>query len=446
MSATRFLTIIGLAALSATASAQLVSSNVNGVTTVMTTDDAGTTGLLVTGTMNKDLALGTRSDNTLWYPRLWVKYNSGNIGIGTSAPGAKLDVAGNMRMQNEIKFTNGDAMKGLVWSFGDFSNYNSRIDDYNGNLGLYTDDNFYIGGINTITGTPGDAKFYLNTVSGNVGIGTTEPLERLHVNGTGRFSGLKVDANNALELGTGLVKESEAGKICYGCYGAEVLHIVGAGTTTANRKIKLYAEGGMTVAGNVGIGATPFADIQLNLGDIYAAGGKNLLVGDDTYLSDVDVANVLGIYGNADNAVGGIKLGSNGPVLWGQSGTLSIGTGPSTPVGTYKLFVEGGILTEKLRVALKSSADWADHVFTGNYQLMPLEQVAAYIGKHKHLPGVPSAEKLVAGGGIDVNEMFAKQMEKIEELTLYVIDLNRKMAAVNTENQQLKQNLSSSNK
>jgi hypothetical protein len=165
-------------------------------------------------------------------------------------------------------------------------------------------------------------------------------------------------------------------------------------------------------------------------------------VGDDTYLSDVDVANVLGIYGNVNSAVGGIQLGSNGPLLWGEDGALSIGNISTTP-GTYRLFVESGILTEKVKVALKSSADWADYVFSGNYQLMPLEQVAEYIGKNKHLPGLPSAEKLVAEGGIDVNQMFAKQ---IEELTLYVIDLNRKMAALSTENHQLKQNLSSPKK
>ncbi len=351
MKITPFLTIIGLTVFSSTVVAQAVTSNVNDVTTVMTTDDAGTTGLLVTSTMNKDLALGTRSDNGFWYSRLWVKYNSGNIGIGTNSPSEKLDVAGNVRIHDN----------------------------------------------------------------------------RLYLRGTG-------DNNHG--IGFNAFNTNIDGPVVFGTSGGAL------GSTGGGNKTALIWNND----GNIGIGRTPLSNTQFVLHDVYAAGGKNLLVGDDSYLSDIDVVNIMGLYGNVDNTVGGIKLGSNGPVLWGQSGTLSIGTGPSTPVGTYKLFVEGGILTEKLKVAIKSSADWADHVFANNYYLMPLEQVAAFINNHKHLPGLPSAEQLVAKGGIDMNQMFAKQMEKIEELTLYVIDLNRKVAELNTEKQQLQQTILSHKK
>ena len=363
---------------------------------------------------------------------------NGNVGIGTTAPAAKLDVSGNMRLSNEIRFTNDTAMKGLIWGFNDLSGYNSRIDDYDGHLRILTDDHFYLGGINA-NGTPGNTSFYVNTVSGNIGIGLTAPTSRLHVAGDIRLNESKIylrGLDNNHGIGYDAFNTSIDGPVIFGFKGGAL------GSTWGGNSTSLIWNND----GNIGIGRTPLSNVQLALEDKYEAGGKNLLIGNDAYLTDVDFPNLLGIYGEQDNAIGGIQLGSSGPRLWGQGGALSIGNTPSAPVGTYKLLVEGGILTEKLKVALKNSTDWADYVFGDNYQLMPLEQVAEYIGKNKHLPGLPSAEKLVAGGGIDMNEMFAKQMEKIEELTLYVIDLNRKMAALTTENQQLKQSLSSPNK
>jgi hypothetical protein len=98
-------------------------------------------------------------------------------------------------------------------------------------------------------------------------------------------------------------------------------------------------------------------------------------------------------------------------------------TYPST-TGNYKLYVEGGILTEKVKVALRSTANWADYVFEKNYDLMPLKNVEEYIAIHKHLPGIDSASEL-AKNGLDLAEMQAKHMAKIEEMMLYIIDQNK---------------------
>jgi small-conductance mechanosensitive channel len=57
------------------------------------------------------------------------------------------------------------------------------------------------------------------------------------------------------------------------------------------------------------------------------------------------------------------------------------------------------------------------------------------------LPGIQSAETLMKEGGIDVNQMFAKQMEKIEELTLYIIEINKKLEKLENENTALKSSL-----
>lgn len=96
------------------------------------------------------------------------------------------------------------------------------------------------------------------------------------------------------------------------------------------------------------------------------------------------------------------------------------------PAG-YRLYVKGGILTDKVKVAVFCSTQWADYVFAEDYKLKSLDEVEEFTKTNKHLPGVPSADDIVKNGGIDVNEMFAKQMEKIEELTLYLIQLKNEL-------------------
>lgn len=108
-------------------------------------------------------------------------------------------------------------------------------------------------------------------------------------------------------------------------------------------------------------------------------------------------------------------------------GSVLIGNS-ATPAG-YKLYVQSGILTEKVKVAVKTSANWADYVFDKKYKLPSLTEVECYIKVNNHLPNIPSAEE-VKKEGIDLGEMDAKLLAKIEELTLYIIEMNKKTAAL----------------
>jgi hypothetical protein len=143
---------------------------------------------------------------------------------------------------------------------------------------------------------------------------------------------------------------------------------------------------------------------------------------------------------------GNVGIGTINPLqkLDIQNGEVRIGN-VTTPAG-YKLYVETGILTEKIKVSLKTSVEWADYVFEKNYKLKPLDEIEKFIKANKHLPGVPSAEEIIKNGSIDVNEMFAKQMEKIEELTLYLINMKKELTAMQKENNELKISISNFNK
>jgi hypothetical protein len=96
-------------------------------------------------------------------------------------------------------------------------------------------------------------------------------------------------------------------------------------------------------------------------------------------------------------------------------------------VNNYKLFVETGILTEKIKVALSNDPlNWSDFVFADDYQLRTLDEVEEYIRENKHLPEIPSTEE-VHREGLDLAQMDARLLQKIEELTLYVIEQNKRI-------------------
>ncbi|MCA0234366.1 MAG: hypothetical protein LCH91_28175 [Bacteroidetes bacterium] len=122
------------------------------------------------------------------------------------------------------------------------------------------------------------------------------------------------------------------------------------------------------------------------------------------------------------------------------AGAGGLGLPTSFTAGAYRLYVQDGILTEKLKVALRNSTDWADYVFAPDYKLAPLEDVETFIKANNHLPNVPSADEM-ANNGLDVSKTSAKLMEKIEELTLYVIELNKQVKALQSENKALIQKI-----
>lgn len=121
---------------------------------------------------------------------------------------------------------------------------------------------------------------------------------------------------------------------------------------------------------------------------------------------------------NTDNPTARFTV--NGNVLIGDPATVTI------PNANYKLFVETGILTEKVKVAVKNTANWSDFVFEPGYELRPLVEVEQYIADHKHLPDIPSADEVVKDG-VDLGEMDARLLQKVEELTLYIIALERRI-------------------
>jgi hypothetical protein len=114
------------------------------------------------------------------------------------------------------------------------------------------------------------------------------------------------------------------------------------------------------------------------------------------------------------------------------NGAFMIGTNQSET--GYKLAVKGKIKAQEVKV---TATEWADFVFADDYMLPPLAEVEVFIQANKHLPAIPS-EAEVLEKGIELGEMNAKLLQKIEELTLYTIEQEKRMEQKDRDIQALK--------
>jgi|GEM_PF-4619008 len=186
--------------------------------------------------------------------------------------------------------------------------------------------------------------------------------------------------------------------------------------------------GGVVIPwGKVGIGTkTPTEKLHVN-GDVRIHATSN---GRDFYLRPG--SGSLDMY-NANLSLNRYSNMNISMVLGGGN----VGIGTSTPKN--KLSVNGTIWAKKVKVTLEDAADW---VFEEDYELRSLEEVEEHITKYKHLPDMPSAEEF-RENDLDVAEMDNRLLQKIEELTLYLIEQNKDIQLLKKENQELKKLINS---
>jgi hypothetical protein len=392
--------------------------------------------------------------------KMTITGSDGKIGIGKTNPTFQLDVKTNSGLNDdgiavenasgksaEIKLR-ANSTGGRIYSLRCQGSNNSQpgafgIYDYNIIKYRFLIDSLGNVGIGTNTTKPGNRLEVNSEVAGQSGLRMTQLTANSSAsNSNGKV--LSVDANGDVILTTCCATSTNDWSRNTGTStlypsamsGASYTDRVALGTnsvhsTSLQRDARLMVNGGDIIVqedmSNNTSGPDNGADIWL-----LDNNGKGLdLFGQDGKAEIASVGNGTGLYFTSDGAYHGMIMHGDA----GNQGKVQIGN-VTTP-GNYKLYVENGILTEKVKVAIKSTAFWADYVFTPQHTLRNLYDVEKYIQQHQHLPGIESATTLVQEG-LDLGAMQAKQMEKIEELTLYLIDMKKQLDQLQQQNNELK--------
>lgn len=296
-------------------------------------------------------------------------------------------------------------------------------------IGIYPNADFHVGGNAVFGANPGTdvrltvdavssqsynmaiARFSINGApkmvvdeSGFVGIGTDSPSDLLSVEGG------KVVVNNGHLAVTGDQINTEPIAVIAATTNFKGnSHIIGV--SGISNPAPGFGYGGKFSGGFVGAEATATGSGLLSFGLFATASGAQ---------------RNYAVYSNGDTKV---------------TGRLFIGTSlnDEDDGAGYELVVDGKMIAEELKV--KNSVNWPDYVFESDYQLSSIAEVSDFIGRHGHLPGIPSAAEVADDGGYDLGEMQRMQMEKIEELMLYIIDLDTRNTRLEQENRAIRQEL-----
>jgi hypothetical protein len=305
-------------------------------------------------------------------------YSGGNVGLGTHVPWSPMTVGGDLTLFNPVQANSGVAA--LIFNNPNISGANTTSNL--ARIYAVTASALYASNLvfDIRSGNAVYEAMRLNH-SGFLGIGTTNPSERLEVAGK-----LRVSENGSdYSVLSHTSNQSETGYNAVWPDQHERAFII---------KANAYMDG-------------------------YGAGGG----GFQFWTYDKNDGGAWGSYS------GGLKRA----MVIRRNGRVGIGTvNPQS-----ELAVNGIITSKEVNVTL---AGWSDYVFQSDYRLMTLPEVESFIQKNGHLPEVPSASTVLTNG-VNVGEMSNITIRKIEELTLYVIQLNKEKEALQKQNQDLEQRL-----
>lgn len=291
---------------------------------------------------------------------------------------------------------------------------------------------FVVGNTDTVCENSGCAIAFgeQNRVYGSasIALGGNVIINGFYCLGAGRF--LKTNGDYSMVLGYGIYGTGNAPNLFLENNYNKTL-LIGFNSTkptlTVGPSPNDYSQGSYDKTGKVGIGDIPVPELAAKLhlrSDTGEDAGMILEpknpTANRTYIQMHDSTHILQVDNNGSMTLRS-KTGINFAPLMLEG---RVGVNIVNESEDYAFAVNGGILTDE--VMIREVENWYDNVFEDGYDLLSLDELQKYVAKNKHLPDVPS-EKEVLESGYKVSEMQGVLLKKIEELTLYVLEQQKRI-------------------
>lgn len=310
-------------------------------------------------------------------------------------------------------------------------------------------------------------------ILGKLGIGTTQPQEMLHVNGAIRGGGANGEVTLKGDNGSVTIGATDAQTMTFNTdkskfvFNKPIYNKSGIYDSWSNTNLQFNTNGTNRMVilsnGNVGIGLTNPRE-KLHISGPIRGDGTNGALRIRTDMGTTEIGptdpgysrfntTLSAFYFNKKIIIesGTISSSINVPLYFKIGDTsipMYIRTNGNVGIGTltpqYKLDVEGSLHAQTLNVDSVLCAEeiivrtnGADFVFADDYQLLPLSEVKAFITENKHLPEIQSAQEMQENG-VSVSELQTQLLQKIEELTLYILQQEETIQELRQEVEKLK--------
>ncbi len=389
--------------------------------------------------------------------------DSAYVGIGTDSATAKFHALGTIRFESFKNNPQGDSvlttdqsgnLKMVYLPYGSGGGggasytFKNGVTQSNGivNIGGSLEDtvNLNLAGYNFNINNGTQKVLTASSTNNNIGVGTAPVADyRMSVNGDANIGNATSTTGMGNKLwfnGTGNGDNIWMGRFNTAASNTDLRINIGNGAGISNDRLDIGYDSAnnwnskfvVQNNGMVGIGTT-----QLNgLLSIGSTHGNKLSIGNNAWAktSIINTGNNANADGDFTDLLVAGQNNNNAVLRMNSKGNVGIGTSVNTALdSTYRLSVNGKIRAKGLRV---QTTGWADFVFEPGYKLKSLIEVEAFINKNKHLPEMLPAQKVIAEGN-DVGETQVKLLQKVEELTLYLIDQDKQLKKLQEQNKAL---------